>query len=105
MKFVLFDTCVPRPLRNFLTAHTVSRAQDRGWGALKNGELLAEAESGGFEVFVTSDKNLKYQQNVSGRKIAILVLPTNDWPTLRQRTQEVSELVDQIGPGAYREMC
>ena len=77
LKSILFDTCVPRPLRNCLAGHNVRRAQQQGWGGLKNGELLRAAEVDGFEVFVTSDKNLSYQQNLSGRQIAILVLPTN----------------------------
>ncbi len=61
MKTLLFDTCVPRPLRNFLSQHQVWRAQDKGWGQLKNGDLLAVAEAGGIDVFITSDKNLRYQ--------------------------------------------
>ena len=104
MKNVLFDTCVPRPLRNCLTAHKVRRAQDQGWGALKNGELLTAAESGGFDVFVTSDKNLQYQQNLLNRQIAIFVLPTNDWHTLRNRTTEIAHAVDTIQPGQYQEL-
>ena len=79
---VLLDACTPRPLRRFLPGHSVSTAQEMGWGGLKNGDLLREAE-GQFEVFISTDQNLKYQQQVVGRKLAILVLPTNDWPTIR----------------------
>ena len=76
---VLLDGCVPRPLRLYLVGHIISTAQEMGWGELKNGNLLRVAEEK-FELFITSDKNLKYQQKVAGRKIAILSLPTNDWP-------------------------
>ena len=104
MKNVLFDTCVPRPLRASLSGHNVRRAQEQGWGALKNGELLQMAATGGFDVFVTSDKNLQYQQNLKDRAIAILVLPTNDWQTLKKRTAEIAAAVDAIQPGQYQEL-
>jgi hypothetical protein len=68
---VLLDACVPRPLRRFRPGHTVHIAQEMGWGQLTNGALLKEAESR-FDVFITSDQNLKFQQKVVGRKLAIL---------------------------------
>ena len=77
MKRVLFDHCVPRPFRDLLTDCSVSTALEMGWERLKNGELLNAAEVGGFEVVITADKNLRYQQNLSARKIAIIELPTN----------------------------
>lgn len=104
MKTVLLDTCVPRPVRNGLSAHNVRRAQEQGWGTLKNGELLNAAEQSGFDVFVTSDKNLQYQQNLKDRVIAIVVLPTNDWSTLRSRMTEIANAVDTIQPGEYQEV-
>ena len=61
---VLLDACVPRPLRKFLPDHTVQTAQEMGWGQLKNGALIKETESQ-FDAFITTDKNLKYQQNYS----------------------------------------
>jgi hypothetical protein len=64
---VLLDACVPRPLRKFLPDHTVRTAQEMGWGRLKNGSLLQEAEAQ-FDVFITTDQNLQYQQNLAGRK-------------------------------------
>jgi len=72
---VLLDACVPRPLRSFLAGHIVRVAQEMGWGQLKNGVLLGEAELE-FDAFITTDQNMKYQQRVVGRKLAILVLPT-----------------------------
>jgi hypothetical protein len=104
MKTILFDTCVPRPLRNCLSQHQVRRAQELNWGQLKNGELLEVADAGGIDVFITSDKNLRYQQNLARRKLAILELPTNDWKVLRQMTAEVCGAVATMQPGEYREL-
>jgi hypothetical protein len=71
---ILFDQGRPAPLRHSLAGHMVQTSYEMGWSTLKNGELIRLAEAEGFEVFVTTDTNLKYQQNLSGRKIAILVL-------------------------------
>jgi predicted nuclease of predicted toxin-antitoxin system len=100
---VLLDACVPRPLRAFLPHHTVQTAQEMGWGRLKNGALLREAESR-FEALVTTDQNLKHQQNLIGRRIAILVLPTNDWPTIRCKAAEVAAKVATLKPGDFVEL-
>jgi predicted nuclease of predicted toxin-antitoxin system len=100
---ILLDACVPRPLRKFLSAHTVHTAQEMGWGNLKNGDLLKAAE-GEFDAFVTSDQNLKYQQNVAGRRLSILVLPTNDWPTLQRMGGKIAEKASALKPGDFVEM-
>ena len=100
---VLLDSCVPRPLRQFLGGHQVSTAQEVGWGQLKNGDLLSRAE-GAFDVFVTADKNLVNQQDLKGKSLAILVLPTNDWTHLRVMGNRVAELLAAIGPGGYVEV-
>jgi hypothetical protein len=71
---VLFDHSTPAPLRFALKAHTVVEAVERGWETLANGALPQEAEAAGFEVFITADKNIRYQQNLTRRRIAILVL-------------------------------
>ena len=73
---VLVDECVPRPLLQRLRGHTLRTAQDMGWASTKNGCLLALAEEE-FDAFLTSDQNLRYQQNLKGRRLAILVLSTN----------------------------
>lgn len=78
---VLFDQGTPDPLRHTLTAHVVSTAYEMGWSALSNGDLLDAAESQ-FDAFVTTDQNLHYQQNLAGRRLAILVLPFASWPKL-----------------------
>ena len=100
---VLLDACVPRPLRKFLPAHTVHTAQEMGWGELKNGALLQAVEPQ-FDVFLTSDQNLKYQQNIAGRKLAILVLPTNDWPALRSMADKIAVVVATLKSGDFVEM-
>ena len=100
---VLLDACVPRPLRKFLPDHTVQTAQEMGWGQLKNGALIKETESQ-FDAFITTDKNLKYQQNLVGRRISILVLPTNDWTTIRLHTDEIAAKVAALKPGDFVEL-
>ena len=80
---VLFDQGTPVPLRDHLPGHRVSTAYELSWGSLKNGELLQQAERHGFEVLVTTDQNLKYQQNLASRKIAIVVLSTTSWPRIQ----------------------
>jgi len=74
---ILLDECVPWPMRQFLTSHECSTPQQRGWGGIKNGDLLRRAE-GQFDLFITSDQNIRFQQNLAGRQIAILELSTND---------------------------
>ena len=71
---VLFDQATPVPLRSFLQGHTERTAAQESWDRLPNGELLNSAEAAGFDVLLTADKNLRYQQNLSGRKLAIVVL-------------------------------
>ena len=74
---VLFDQATPLPIRAFLDQHSVSTASQQGWDKLKNGDLLTAAENAGFEVFLTTDKNIRYQQDLTRRKIAIVVLGAN----------------------------
>jgi len=74
-----------------------------GWGALKNGDLLREAERQ-FDVFISTDQSLKYQQQLAGRKFAILVLPTNDWPTIRSKGAEIAAKVSSLKPGDFVEL-
>lgn len=101
---VLFDQGTPVPLRKYLTAHEVVTAFDFGWGRLGNGELLDRAEQAGFEVLVTTDQNLKYQQNLAGRKIGIVVIATTSWPRIQKVVAEVVEAVDSAAAGGYVEV-
>jgi len=80
---ILLDECVPWPLSKLLPDHQCLNPQKCGWGGVKNGDLLLLAEAE-FDLFITSDQNLRYQQNLKGRKIAIIELSTNDWHISRQ---------------------
>jgi hypothetical protein len=101
---ILFDQGTPHPLRDALSGHTVEVCRDRGWTQLENGDLLLAAEQAGFEVFVTTDQNLKYQQNLAGRRLAIVVLMTTSWPIIQQRVSEVERAISGLQPGAYIEI-
>jgi len=101
---ILFDHGTPRGIARFLQGHTVVRARERGWDRLTNGELLAEAERAGFDVFVTGDKNIRYQQNLAGRKIAVIVLGTPQWPSVRLCVEKIAEVVNAATPGSYAEV-
>ena len=101
---ILFDQGTPAPLRHSLAGHTVVTAFERGWSNLQNGELIRVAEEDGFEVLITTDQNLKYQQNLSGRMPAILVLPTTSWPKIQKPLGKVSAAVNSLKPGEYREL-
>jgi hypothetical protein len=101
---ILFDHSVPAPLVPHMVGHIVVKARDRGWDRLSNGDLLAEAERAGFDVFLTADKNIQYQQNLVGRKIAIVVVSTPQWPLVRLHTSEIAAAVNAASPGSYAEV-
>ena len=100
---ILFDECMPQPLRRLLAQFQISTAQEMGWGRVKNGELLKSAE-GVFDAFVTADQQLKYQQNLQGRRLAILVLSTNRWPTLKAKAPEIIVAIQGLHLGDYKEL-
>ena len=101
---VLFDHGTPAPLRHTLVGHQVTTAYERGWSGLKNGELIAAAEAGEFDVLVTTDKNLRYQQNLAGRSLAIVVLWTTSWPKIQRALPKVRAGVDGATKGSYVEL-
>lgn len=101
---VLFDQGTPAPLRDALAGHVVETAYERGWSRLANGELIAAAESAGFEVFVTTDKNLKYQQSLASRSVAIVVLQTTSWPRLPKMLPRVVAAIAAATRSSYREV-
>jgi hypothetical protein len=101
---VLFDQATPVPIRSHLAGHDVRTAAQQGWDTLKNGELLAAAEADGFDVLLTTDKNMRYQQNLAGRKIAIVVLGLQQWPDLRPHVQRIVEAINAAVPGNYSEI-
>jgi len=102
---VLFDHGTPRTLARFLIDHhMVTEARARGWQELQNGELLNEAEAAGFDVLVTTDKNIKFQQNLSRRKIAIVVLGQGRWTLIEPHVAQVVAAVNGATPGSFAEV-
>ncbi len=101
---ILFDQGVPAPLRRHLDGHVVDTAAERGWSDLDNGDLIDNAEQAGYEVLITTDQNLRYQQNLAGRRLAVVVLLSTAWPKIRLRVEAIHTALDQIGPGELREV-
>ena len=97
---ILFDHSTPAPLRYALKGHVVVEAIERGWDRLANGALLDAAEEAGFELLVTADKNMRYQQNLTGRKISVVVLGNAQWPVLRRYVERVVLAVNAATPGS-----
>ena len=100
---ILFDQGTLAPLRHELTGHQVTTTYEMGWDTLSNGDLLRQAESQ-FELLITTDQSLCYQQDLTGRRLAILVLPTTSWPRIRQRANEVATAIGTIQPGELRDV-
>jgi hypothetical protein len=90
-------------LRHLLSEHSVSTANEMGWNNLDNGSLLAAAEAQ-FDAFITTDQNLRYQQDLAGRQLAILVLPTTSWPKIRAREEQVVTAVNALHPGEFLQL-
>ena len=101
---VLFDHNVPKRLRSLLFGHEVTTARELGWDALKNGDLLSAAETEGFAVMVTGDKNMSYQQNLEGRRLALVILANTDWPTLRRNPAPIMAALDEATPGSFKRL-
>jgi predicted nuclease of predicted toxin-antitoxin system len=101
---VLFDQGTPAPLRRLLAGHEVVTAHERGWSTMKNGDLLAAAEAEGFEVLVTTDTNLRYQQNLASRALAVVVLTTTSWPRIQAAADAVSRAVSAATPTSFTEV-
>ena len=101
---ILFDHGTPAPLRRHLAEHTVDRAAERGWELLENGELIRRAELEGYQVIVTTDQNMRHQQNLSGSRLAIVVLMTTAWPRIRHRTKQIRAAIEEARPGHVREV-
>lgn len=99
----LFDQGTPVPLRRHLSDHKVETAFERGWQELENGELLAAAERQ-FDLFITTDQNLRSQQNLEGRRIAVIVLLSTSWPRIRNYADAVRAVVETTHPGSYVEV-
>ena len=102
---VLLDECLPRKLKRSIVGHDIATVQERGWSSKKNGELLRLMD-GTVDVFLTSDQNLRYQQNLVtiGFSIIVLVVPDNRLPTLQPLMPQVQSLLDTITPGSVIEV-
>ena len=96
---ILFDANTPAPLARFLRGHEVVRADELGWQGLENGALLDAAEQAGFDLLLTCDQNVRYQQNLAGRKLAVVILTSNHWPTLRRVAARIATAVDFVQTG------
>ena len=101
---ILFDNNVPRGLAQSLKLHTVVEARKRGWHKYKNGDLLNAAEEAAFDVLVTSDQSIRYQQNLMSRKIALVVLTQGRWRLVRQRLDVIAAAINASTPGTYTEV-
>jgi hypothetical protein len=101
---VLFDDGVPRGVASALGAHSVDEVRSCGWDKFQNGELLDAAESAGFNVLLTTDRNIRYQQNLTARKIAIVALSKGQWTLIRKSLPEIAAAVDAATPGSFTEV-
>ena len=101
---ILLDNCTPRPLRRYLAEHQVDTARERGWEQLRNGTLLQMAEDEGYEVLITTDQSMPLQQNMTGRRIAIVAVGENRWPLLQHHVTKITAALADIRPGEIREV-
>jgi hypothetical protein len=100
---ILLDECVPWPMHKFLAGHECSTTQQRGWGGIKNGDLLRLAE-GEFDLFITSDQSIRYQQNLADRQIAIPELSTNDFRRIQAAQALIHSAIETIQPRDFRRL-
>jgi predicted nuclease of predicted toxin-antitoxin system len=99
---ILFDKNVPVGVRRFLSAHEVRTFVEMKWHPqLENGELLKAAEAARFDVMITSDQNIVHQQDLTGRKLALVVLGSNIWPIVREQGATIAAKVDAVKPGTH----
>jgi hypothetical protein len=97
---ILLDECVPWPMHRFLLGHDCSTAQRNGWGGIENGDLIRLAETA-FDLFITSDQNIRYQQNLAHRRIAILVLSTNDYRRIQSASELIRQSIQTLKPAGF----
>ena len=101
---IVFDQGVPVPLRERLFGHEIVTAHELGWDTLQNGDLIQAMESDGYEVLLTTDQNLKYQQNMKGRKLSIVVLQSTSWPRIQKRIDAILNALSRADAGSYEEV-
>jgi hypothetical protein len=103
---ILFDQGTPVPLRRHLHPHSIDTASELGWSRVENGELISLAEQHGYQIIITTDQNLKYQQNLQNRVISILVLMSTSWPRIRQQVESIQKaLLAMDSDGHYVEVA
>jgi hypothetical protein len=101
---ILFDHGTPSGIASALSAHEVTEAIERGWDKISNGELLRLAEAEGFDLLLTTDKKIRYQQNLKGRQISLIVLGNSTWRIVRLYLDRIVAAVDASSPGSYVEV-
>ncbi len=101
---ILFDNGTPRPIAKVLVGHEVSFARRIGWHELENGDLIKKAEDAGYDMILSTDKNIRYQQNLVGRRIAIVVLRNQQWPVVKRYLDRIVAAVNGCTPGSYIEV-
>jgi len=100
---ILLDECVPWPMHRLLTSHTCTSVQAQGWSGVRNSELLERAQTE-FDLFITSDQNIRYQQNLAGRNLAIVELSTNDLRRILAASVLIEGAVDKIQPFEFQHL-
>jgi hypothetical protein len=101
---ILFDNGTPRPIAKVLVGHEVSFARRIGWHELENGDLIKNAEDAGYDLILSTDKNIRYQQNLVGRRIAIVVLRNQQWPVVKLYLDRIAAAVNGCAPSSYVEV-
>ncbi len=101
---ILFDNGTPNPISRSLIGHEVAFARQIGWHEFKNGELLQKAEEAGYDLLLSTDKNMRYQQNLAGRKIAVVILGNQQWPDVRLHLERIVSAVNGAISGSYTEV-
>ena len=102
---ILFDNGTPKPIARSLPGHSITFARQVGWQELENGELIQQAEEAGFDALLSTDKNIRYQQNLTGRKIALIVLANSQWPIVQLHVEKIIEAINACTPGSYTEIA
>jgi len=102
MRRVLFDKNVPYPLRRHLSNFEVKTAEEERWGQIENGELIERAEQADYQILVTCDQNVRYQQNLTHRTLSMVVLGSNIWPSVKNKLEEIQEAVRVASPGSFQ---
>lgn len=101
---ILLDSSAPAPLASWLRRHEVLRTGQLGWQSLEDSSLLSRAEAAGFDVLITCDQNIPYQQNFQDRRIAVLVLSSNRWPLVKRVAPQIASLIEFLQRGQIRRL-